>query len=194
MTMDPLELLLHPLRLRIMHAMSGGRTLTTSQLCALLPDASKATLYRHVSLLADHGLLEIEEERRVRGAVERRFRLSEAPIEKGTAAAIAVPPEGHRRLFAVTMATLLAEFNAYLDRPGAKPAEDTVGYRQRALWLSPDEVADMVREMTEVLAPRIAHEPSPERSRYLISTILFPAEKAQKAEAAEESGTSGAQG
>ncbi|MFH8791615.1 helix-turn-helix domain-containing protein [Streptomyces sp. NPDC017941] len=181
--MDSLELLLHPLRLRIMHAMSGGRTLTTSQLCALLPDASKATLYRHVSLLADHGLLEIEEERRVRGAVERRFRMSEAPIEEGTAAAAAVPPEGHRQLFAVTMATLIAEFNAYLDRPGAEPAEDAVGYRQRTMWLSPEEVADLIREMTAVVAPRIANEPSPERNRYLLSTILFPAEDSEKTKA-----------
>ncbi|KUF16621.1 helix-turn-helix domain-containing protein [Streptomyces silvensis] len=178
--MDSLELLLHPLRLRIMHAMSGGRTLTTSQLCALLPDASKATLYRHVSLLADHGLLEIEEERRVRGAVERRFRMSEIPIEEGTAAATTIPPEGHRQLFAVTMATLIAEFNAYLDRPGAEPAEDAVGYRQRTMWLSPEELADFIREMTAVIAPRIANEPSPERNRYLISTILFPAEDSEK--------------
>ncbi|GES33658.1 hypothetical protein AB0G60_26815 [Streptomyces angustmyceticus] len=36
-------------------------------------------------------------------------------------------------MFAVAMATLLAEFNTYLDRPGAGPAADLVGYRQHAM-------------------------------------------------------------
>ena len=44
---------LHPVRLRIMHAMSGGRVLTTSDLGARLPDVPKTTVYRHVGLLAD---------------------------------------------------------------------------------------------------------------------------------------------
>ncbi|TJZ56801.1 ArsR family transcriptional regulator [Streptomyces piniterrae] len=175
--MDKVDLLLHPVRLRIVHAMSGGRTLTTSQLSSLLPDVSKATVYRHVGLLADGGLLEIEGEQRVRGAVERRYRLSRerAMIDADTAAAVS--NEDHRRVFAVAMATLLAEFNAYLDRPGAAPAADLVGYRQHAMWLSRDELSSLIDEMRDVLVRRIANDPSPERTRYLISPILFPAEE-----------------
>ncbi|WP_030666778.1 helix-turn-helix domain-containing protein [Streptomyces rimosus] len=174
--MDTVDLLLHPVRLRIVHALSGGRTLTTAQLCALLPDTSKATVYRQVGVLADAGLLEIEDERRVRGAVERRYRLrrERAVVDAGTAAS--VPPAEHRRVFAVAMAALLAEFHAYLDRPGADPAADLVGYRQHAMWLSREELTALIEEMREVLTRRIANGPSPERTRYLISPILFPAE------------------
>ncbi|MFI7338188.1 helix-turn-helix domain-containing protein [Streptomyces sp. NPDC050085] len=176
--MDSVDLLLHPVRLRLVHALSGERALTTSQLCALLPDVSKATVYRHVGLLADGGLLEVEGEQRVRGAVERRYRLrrERAAIDAKTAAA--VPPEEHRKVFAVAMATLLAEFNAYLDRPGADPAADLVGYRQHAMWLSPDELASLIGELREVLVRHITNDPTPDRSRYLISPILFPAEGA----------------
>ncbi|MFF4951137.1 helix-turn-helix domain-containing protein [Streptomyces chattanoogensis] len=175
--MDTVELLLHPVRLRIVHAMSGGRTLTTSQMCALLPDVSKATVYRHVGLLADGGLLDVADEQRVRGAVERRYRLrgERAVIDAETAASVSV--EDHRRVFAVAMATLLAEFNAYLDRDGADPTADLVGYRQHALWLSRDELAELIGEMREVLVARMGNTPSPERTRHLISPILFPAEE-----------------
>ncbi|GGJ70534.1 hypothetical protein GCM10010121_096450 [Streptomyces brasiliensis] len=38
--MDSLDLLAHPIRLRIVHAMGGGRLLTTAQLCARIPEAS----------------------------------------------------------------------------------------------------------------------------------------------------------
>ncbi|MEU5212859.1 helix-turn-helix domain-containing protein [Streptomyces sp. NPDC020742] len=175
--MDTVDLLLHPVRLRIVHALSGDRTLTTSQLCALLPDVSKATVYRHVSLLADGGLLEIEGEQRVRGAVERRYRLRRERAVIDSDAAASVPVEDHRQVFAVAMATLLAEFNAYLDRPGAAPAADLVGYRQHAMWLSRDELTALIGEMRDALVRRITNEPSPERTRYLISPILFPAEE-----------------
>ncbi|KIZ15936.1 helix-turn-helix domain-containing protein [Streptomyces natalensis] len=174
--MDTVELLLHPVRLRIVHAMSGGRTLTTSQVCALLPDVSKATVYRHVGLLADGGLLEVVGEERVRGAVERRYRLrgERAVIDADTAASVSV--EDHRRVFAIAMATLLAEFNAYLDRDGADPTADLVGYRQHALWLSPDELAELIGEMRDVLLSRLGNKPSAERTRHLLSPIVFPAE------------------
>jgi hypothetical protein len=43
---DTLALLLHPVRLRIVHAMSGGRILTIFGLCARLPDVPKTTARR----------------------------------------------------------------------------------------------------------------------------------------------------
>ena len=180
--MNAVDLLLHPVRLRIVHALSGGRRLTTSQVCDLLPDVSKATVYRHVGLLADGGLLEVDGEHRVRGAVERRYRLhrARATVDAETAASVSV--EDHRRVFAVAMATLLAEFNAYLDREHADPVADLVGYRQHALWLSPDERAEMIGEMRDVIVSRMGNEPSLDRARHLLSPILFPVEESPRAD------------
>src|SRR4051812_8672779 len=115
--MDILDLIAHPVRLRIVHALSGGRTLTTRELCARMPDVAKASAYRHVGLLADAGILEVEAEQRIRGAVERRYRLrrERAVIDAKTAASLS--PEQHRRGFAAAMASLIGEFNAYLDQP-----------------------------------------------------------------------------
>ena len=175
--MDPVELLLHPVRLRIVHAMNGGRILTTADLCALLPDVSKATVYRHVGLLAEGGLLAVEGEQRVRGAVERRYRLesARAVVDADRAASMAL--EDYRRAFAVAMAALLSEFGTYLDRDGADPVSDLVGFRQHAIWLSPRELAEMIGELRAVLVPRLANAPTPERTRHLVSPILFPAEE-----------------
>jgi DNA-binding transcriptional ArsR family regulator len=175
--MDTLELLAHPVRLRIVHAMRGGRTLTTSQLCDRIPGASKATVYRHVDLLTAGGILEIASEQRVRGAVERRYRLRQdrASISPETFGSVSL--DDHRRGFAVAMAALLAEFNAYLDRDDADPAADLVGYQQRAVWLSRDELLGMISELRSAIAPRLPNQATPDRARYLISPILFPVEK-----------------
>lgn len=47
----------------------------TSQLCAWIPEASQATAYRRIDLLAVGGVLEVAEEHRVRGAVRSHYRL-----------------------------------------------------------------------------------------------------------------------
>lgn len=175
--MDTLELLGHPVRLRIVHAMRGDRTLTTAQLCALLPDVSKAMVYRHVDLLAAGGILAVAEERRVRGAVERHYRLhrERASIDPETAAALS--PEDHRRAFGLAVAALVAEFNAYLDRGGTDPATDPVGYQQHAIWLDREELLAMIAELRAAILPRLANQPAPGRTRYLLSPILFPSEQ-----------------
>jgi DNA-binding transcriptional ArsR family regulator len=172
--MDTIELLIHPVRLRIVHALSGGRPLTTAQLRVRMPDISKATMYRHVSLLAEGGLLEVDGEERVGGTVERRYRLHEssAVITANTAASAA--PDDYRRAFAVAMAALLGEFNAYLDRGNADPTADAVGFRQHALWLSPHERDELIDELRKAILPRLKNKPVPGRRQHLLSPILFP--------------------
>ncbi|SDI30270.1 helix-turn-helix domain-containing protein [Nonomuraea jiangxiensis] len=177
--MDALELFAHPVRLRIVHAMAGNQIFTTSRLCELIPDVSKATVYRHVGVLADAGVLEVEGEERVRGAVERRYRLRRDRATVDAEMVASLSPEDHRRVFAAAIATLLAEFNAYLDRDHADPVADAVGYRQHALWLSQDERDDLIAGLRAAILPHLGHEPAPHRRRHLLSPILFPNEDAK---------------
>ncbi|MDH6110284.1 DNA-binding transcriptional ArsR family regulator [Kitasatospora sp. MAP12-15] len=174
---DTRDLLLHPVRLRIVHAMSGARARTTSELCARLPDIPKTTVYRHVGLLVEGGVLEVAEEQRVRGAVERHYRLRRDRAVIDADAAVSMSLDDHRRGFAAAMAALLTEFNAYLERDGADPGADSVGYRQGTLWLSPDELAEMVGALREVFTSRAANKPAPGRSPHLVSAIFFPSEE-----------------
>jgi DNA-binding transcriptional ArsR family regulator len=174
-SVDTIDLLLHPVRLRVVHAMSGGRTHTTSDLCARLPDVPKTTLYRHVGLLAEGGVLEVADEQRVHGAVERHYRLRRDRAVIGADAAAAMSLDEHRRGFTAAMAALLAEFSAYLDRDGADPVADSVGYRQGTVWLSPGELTELIGAIGDALASRTGNEPAPDRSPHLMSMILFPA-------------------
>lgn len=172
-----MELLGHPARLRIVHALRGGRTLTTAQLCALLPDVSKAMVYRHVEALAAGGVLQVARERRVRGAVERHYRLHEhrAGIDPDTARSLS--KSDHRQAFATAMAAMIAEFGAYLDRESTDPSNDPVGYRQHAIWLNNDELTAMLAQLRDVIAPRLANPATRDRTRYLLSPVFFPSEE-----------------
>jgi hypothetical protein len=171
------DLLLHPVRLRIVQAFLGDRTLTTTELRALLPDVPAATLYRHVGVLGDGGVLTVVGERKVRGAAERSYRLVTAAASVGAEAAAAMRPEEHRRAFTTFVAALLADFDRYADGAGddgLDPARDGVGYRQVGLWLSDEEFTDLVAELRAVLSARTGLEPDGVRRRRIVSQVFLP--------------------
>jgi DNA-binding transcriptional ArsR family regulator len=171
---DIVDLLLHPVRLRVVHAFAGGRALTTADLAEHLPDVPKTTLYRQVGILTAAGLLEVIGEQRVHGAVERTYRLDRARTRVSPQEAAAMTLDDHRHGFTAAMGALLADFSAYLDRPDADPIADMVGYVQVPLWLSAEEIAAMVEQVRAILVSHMDNTPEPGRRLYLLSPILFP--------------------
>jgi hypothetical protein len=170
------DLLLHPVRWRLVQAFLGDRTLTVADLRAELPDVSTASLYRHVGLLADAGVLRVVGERKVRGAAERSYRLDVGAASVGPEEAAGLGAEEHRRAFATFVTGLLAEFDRYLDRPVHDPVRDGVSYRQIGLWLDDDELTGLLADLRAVLAARAGNGPGGGRRRRLLSTVLLPAD------------------
>lgn len=171
------ELLLHPVRLRIVQSFLGDRHLTTTELGAELDDVPAATLYRHVARLTDAGVLDVVSERRSRGSVERTLALHPGAGLVGERDLASMDLDDHRRAFMVFVAGLLADFERYLDRGHPDLARDGVGYRHAALYLSDRELENLITDLNAVLAPRLANRPSKSRSRRMLSTVLMPAER-----------------
>lgn len=169
------ELLLHPVRLRVVQAFLGDRELTTADLRADLPDIAPATLYRHVAVLADGGVLEVTREQKVRGSVERTYRLRLEPASVNAQDATELTAEDHRRAFGTFTASLLAQFEQYLDAGEVDLGRDQVGYRQAAMYLTDAEMTEMLRDLAAVLLPRLELPPGEGRTRRLVSTIVMPA-------------------
>lgn len=120
------------------------------------------------------GILEVEAEAQVRGAVERRYRLREERTRVAAELGKEMSREDHRRAFGGAMAALIAEFNAYIARKDAKPFDDMVGYRQGTVWLTQGEIATLIHEIRGALAARLTNPPATGRRPYMLSTIFFP--------------------
>jgi Helix-turn-helix domain len=172
------DLLLHPVRWRIVQAFLGDRRLTTADLRAELSDVPVASLYRHVGLLADAGVLTVVGERKVRGTAERSYRLDLAAASPGAADAATMSADDHRRAFRTFVAALLADFDRYLARAGDRPdlARDRIGYRQAAVWVNDEEFDALVADLAAVLRPRIEQQPDGERRRRIVSIVNLPAD------------------
>ena len=170
------DLLLHPVRLRIVQAFLGDRRLTTGELAAELGDVPVGSLYRHVGRLARAGVLRVVAERRVRGASERTYALDVVAARLDAAEAAALDAEGHARAFLAFVASLLAAFDRYLEGTVAPDlARDGVAYRMAGLWLTDEELGELVHEVAAVVASRRGYRRGPGRRQRLVAGALLPA-------------------
>ncbi len=178
MTATRADLILHPARMRIIGALAGGRRLTPQQLSERLDGVPLPSLYRHLGKLVDAGILVVVDERRVRGAVERTYGLSES---QGSVSADELAQAGrddHLRYFTTFLASLLDDFARYLEQDTVDLVRDGVGYRQAPLYLTDEEFREVVAEIGAVLGRALTHEPGPGRRRRTFSTIVLPEPRA----------------
>ena len=173
MSTDRAELVLHPVRLRIVQALIG-RELTTQGLAERLPEIAIATLYRHLRLLVEAGLLTIVSTRQVRGRTERTYALvtEAAAIDRDTLGQLS-PAEMVKYLH-IFFATLLEHAVRYLENTAADPQNDGFSYTQAAGWLDDDEFETFKDELSEVLRRYMAERPGPGRRRRIVTTVVLP--------------------
>lgn len=175
--MTSADLLLHPVRLRIVQAFLGDRALTTGALAAELTDVPPATLYRQVARLADAGVLQVVAEQPVRGAIERTYVLRPTAAQITADQLATMSADDLRQAFLAFVAGLLGDVDRYLARDHVDPIRDGASFRLGGLWLDDDEFATLLRDLMRVLQPAAALAPRPGRRRRILATVLLPGEE-----------------
>lgn len=173
--MTSAELLLHPVRLRIVQAFLGDRALTTSQLRAELADVPTASLYRQVARLVERGVLSVVAERRVRGAVERTYVMRAAAAQISADEVAKMSADEHRQAFLAFVAGLIGDAERYLARGHVDPLRDGASYNMAGMWLDDAEFGAFLRDLYTVVQPRLANPPRAGRARRILATVLLPA-------------------
>lgn len=172
--MTSADLLLHPIRLRVVQAFLGDRALTTTELRAELPDVPAASLYRHVARLVNGGVLEVVAERKFGGVVERTYVLHAAAASVGADEAAQMTHDQHRQAFLAFVAGLIGDFDRYLAQGDIDMMRDGVGYRLAGMWLDDTEWQELLRDLAGVLQPRLDNAPAGGRRRRLLATVVLP--------------------
>ena len=172
--MEQIELVLHPVRMRVILAV-GRRTLTTQQLSNLLPDVAQTTLYRHINLLIDGGILSVVRESKIRGTVERELALAKGAgrIDMETSATLTTQQQ--EQLFTSFAAALLADFKRAQSQPldGLPPAI----YTQQRVYLTMQELQTLNEHIESLLAAykdpsRLSVDAN--AKQFLVTGIIMP--------------------
>lgn len=170
--------LLHPVRLRIVQALLGEEKLTTHQLHERLSDVPIATLYRHVGHLVKHDLIEVADEHQVRGASEKTYRLAPGFVNPSEEELNSLSNEELLTAFTVFTSSLIRDFGDYLQAGDPNLCADRVSFAQASFWASDEEVDEFGRALMTALQCLLSNDPTQDRRRRTLSTVLIPREEA----------------
>ena len=169
-----LDLVLHPIRMRVIMALAGLE-MTAQQLSETLGDVPPATLYRHLNRLAAAGILEVTAERRVRGTLEKAYTLTHQVTRVEPEEFASLSREDHLRYFTTFVASLLDDFSRYVKNvKTVNPIADMVGYQKFPIELSDEEFAEVARGINAAIVPNLNNPPAPGRKRRIFATIVMP--------------------
>ena len=169
------ETIFHPVRMRIVTALSGRRW-TTAQIASALPDVPQATLYRHLKRLLGAGVLRVAEQRPVHGVLEKVYTLSGdgTSLTPDSADISRMTPDDWRQAFAAYTASLIGQFETYLRQDEKDVLKDGVSFRTAPVYLSDAEMTKFFADLRALIVSAGANGPALDRRRRLFSTILVP--------------------
>ncbi|WP_151523649.1 helix-turn-helix domain-containing protein [Serinicoccus kebangsaanensis] len=167
----PLDLLAHPVRLRLLSELAG-RTATTKQLAESLHDVPSATLYRHVSALLDAGVLEVAD-----GSTERdRLLRIAAGMDRLEPDALRdASVSEHRGFFATYVASLMDTFAAALDESTVPELLDAgLSYNRVVVHLTDAERGQMRSRLEELVGEMLQQGPRAGTRPYTLASVVVP--------------------
>ena len=161
------EVMLHPVRMRIVQEIANQKTITTTQLSAVICDVPRTTLYRHINLLIDYNIVTIVFERKIRGSMERTLSLNLSKVqehntlENATQNALAFLLEKYGR------------FHTYFSSDQPNPGKDRIFLNNTILMLDDGEFDRFLSEMQKLFV-NFSFAAGPGRKARDISLISSP--------------------
>lgn len=166
--METAEVVMNPVRQRIFQYFLLHETGTVKELKKALPDVPSASLYRHVRILADHAILAVAGENRIRGTVESVYRLNKDAMAAEDADGSAVQ---------MSLLGICASFARYFAGGGADPRRDMLLLTNCTLVLTDEEFSDFLAGINEVALKYMKIEAAENRRTRRITLISAPADE-----------------
>jgi DNA-binding transcriptional ArsR family regulator len=163
------EILLNPIRMRIIQNLSSGQSITATELCGKMSDIPRTTVYRHISILIDNNILSIVSEKRIRGSLERTIALNIPEIARHNTI-----ENGAQNAFGFLM-TQYAKFHNYFHGENPDPTRDRIFLNNMVLMMSDAEFGKFIAELRGIVL-KYNFEPGSRRKARDLSIISSPAE------------------
>lgn len=166
------DIILHPVRIRIIQTLAGKEGLTVQQMREALQDIPQASFYRHIKKLMDAGFIVIVDETPIRGTVEKTYALTENHQQITGDELRDFTKEEHIDYFLRFMAVVMGDFERYVSQKNVDFERDGAGYRQVTLFLSDDEFMDLTQKVGNIIMEYLPNLPSANRRARTLTSIL----------------------
>ncbi|NTU75448.1 MAG: helix-turn-helix domain-containing protein [Anaerolineaceae bacterium] len=171
------DLLLHPVRFRILTAISTSR-MTAGEIAVALPDIPQTTLYRHINALLEAGMLKVVEEKPIRGTIERTYALT-GMYSLNADDLHDMSRQECEQVYTMFLSSLMRDAQNYLDSKPAdariNPLQDGVEIDKVLLFLDDEEFARMNKAILQLMMEAAQNQPRQGRQRRVFSYLFIPA-------------------
>lgn len=162
--------MLHPVRLRIVQALATRESVNATELCELINDVPRTTLYRHINILLNSAILSVVAETKLRGSLERTLALNKGELSKRNTREN-VPENALRFLM-----DRYAKFHRYFSRERPNAGRELYFFNTTILMMDDAEFDRFLSELRELLL-KYSFETAKGRKPRDISIISSPVEE-----------------
>jgi len=163
------EVMLNPVRMRIIQELSSTQSMTTTEICEKISDVPRTTMYRHINILLDNGILSVISEKKIRGSLERTLALNIGEITKHNTL------ENASQNALAFLMNRYARFHNYFSGENPDPAKDKIFLNNTVLMMDNNEFDQFLLDMRGLLI-KYNFEAANGRKARDISIISSPAE------------------
>lgn len=180
MTDRLMDCITNPVKCKLLLEIHSQGKATAKHLADTYNDMSQATLYRHLKKMLNDGILQVVEEKQVRGTVEKTYSLAydinsnmETMVEENSG-------DLYMQYFMQYIFGFAKQFQEYCQSPNINIKEDMTGFSLSPLYLSDDELTSLVTSISQIINAVKSNGPNPERKLRTIGVIVSPAENTDK--------------
>ena len=163
--MEIAEVVMNPVRQRIFQYFLLHEAGTVKEIKKALPDIPNASLYRHIKILAEHSILMVVGENRIRGTVESVYQFNKDAIATADESGNAVQ---------MSLLSICASFARYFAGGNVDSKKDMLLLTNCTLLLTDEEFMRFLSEINEIALKYMKAEPTGSSKTRRITLISAP--------------------
>lgn len=179
MTDKIMECITNPVKCKLLLEIYSQGRATAKHLSDTLGDIPQATLYRNLKKMLNDGILKVVEETQVRGTLEKTYAL--ALDLNSDFETILAENSGtlYMQLFTQYFLGFAKQFREYCKSPDINIKEDMSGLSLSHLYLSDEELTELIKGISNLISPVAKNEPKAGRKLRTIGVIVSPPENSK---------------
>lgn len=169
MKKDYMEACMNSTRQRIMQVIMINKEATSAEIGEELQDIPRASLYRHIKVLLDAGIITVVKEEFKRGSVEKTYAIaSQMPYGDTN--------EEYNSLIQSALMGLQGEFHRYFNGENPDPQRDLLTVGSASLMMSDEEMMEFIKAYGDLIQRYMLSKPAEGRKVRKVTLVISPNE------------------
>lgn len=176
MTDKIMECITNPVRCKLLLEIYVKEQATAKHLFDTLGDIPQATLYRNLKKMLSDGILKVTEETPVRGTLEKTYALAFDLVSDFETILAENSGTLYMQTFMQYFLEFAKQFREYCKSPDMNIKEDMSGFSLSHLYLSDEELTELVKGISKGIREAEKNKPKAGRKLRTIGVIVSPPE------------------